>query len=712
MRLHKLKLFFKNAPNEHGFSLIEALVVAGLMGMISYSGLNLLVSMQKSNFVQKYSSQVTKADQDIRTILSDPAACLNTFSGASLVAGASTSITAIKDAANTTRYNTTSTYGDNSVKIYSIVLSNFTQTTGVYGTAKISIAYQPTIQAGQASSLRSFTINTVSGAGNVLSGCTSVSQGLDSLWAKSGVNANDIYYSAGNIAVGTPAPTARLQIKTTINPTVGYQSIGTFHTGTSTNDGAISFGYYQSGLTTTTTNAIESANGLPLSLYAGGVERVQISSIGRWGIGLPNDTISSSPSFSPTANLDLVGPNATWTIRNQTCCSTLTSTLNLRNWVASGSSTYQTSSIATNSGSSAPTGDAYSLMPSSLVIKSPTSGSTIFTTVGDFASSQIIFATGPLTNDEKMRITTNGVGIGTTNPTAMVDVVGAQGTATAMRARGLVGGSAPIDIVFDSLRAGQKFTLSWRFNGTERWQIYKGATNNFVIYDSTGARPAFNFISNGNLQIMPSGGNVAIGYNVSSPAFATTRLTVGRQVGGSGPAVIPFTDNASSLGSLNYRFVNIYATNNVIQTSDRRLKTHITNAQLGLDFIRSLNPVSYVLKNDNDQALHYGFIAQEVAQLLAASNANKTGFVEHDDKSDRFSLSYTEFLAPVVKAAQELYYRFRSLERQLTAARENQARLAIEHEKLKRELCWRYPDEIFCENPKPSAAIHAKASER
>ena len=151
----------------------------------------------------------------------------------------------------------------------------------------------------------------------------------------------------------------------------------------------------------------------------------------------------------------------------------------------------------------------------------------------------------------------------------------------------------------------------------------------------------------------------------------------------------PGTDNLTDIGTSSYRWVDIYATNGTIQTSDVALKKDITNTSLGLDFINSLRPVEYKWK-DGGVRSHQGFIAQEVETALDASassasdqamwsqhgvNGASKG-IEHYwedyeegevmereiDLPDYQSLRYNELIAPLVKAVQELTTRVAALE--------------------------------------------------
>lgn len=122
--------------------------------------------------------------------------------------------------------------------------------------------------------------------------------------------------------------------------------------------------------------------------------------------------------------------------------------------------------------------------------------------------------------------------------------------------------------------------------------------------------------------------------------------------------------------------------------SDIRDKAEIRNTILGLDFINKLRPVDYkwdmrgayllkdqdgkVIKDKNGQGarfpsdgskigkrFHHGFISQDIQKLIQDTGVDFSGlqdtkinFPEHEN--DRLTLGYTEFIAPMVKAIQEL----------------------------------------------------------
>jgi len=161
--------------------------------------------------------------------------------------------------------------------------------------------------------------------------------------------------------------------------------------------------------------------------------------------------------------------------------------------------------------------------------------------------------------------------------------------------------------------------------------------------------------------------------------------------GDSGSArVVPQTDDAGYLGESNHRWQAVYATNGSIQTSDKNLKTSIASTDLGLDFVNKLNPVSYkwkvggydikegVGKTDMEtgdfeevgreekpvagKRKHYGLIAQEVKEVLGDNDFG--GWVKEDleDDDSLESLRYDQFIAPLIKAVQELSAKVKALE--------------------------------------------------
>lgn len=169
-------------------------------------------------------------------------------------------------------------------------------------------------------------------------------------------------------------------------------------------------------------------------------------------------------------------------------------------------------------------------------------------------------------------------------------------------------------------------------------------------------------------------------------------------------SLFPASDNAIVLGQNGFRWSAVWAANGTIQTSDPRTKKDISDSVLGLDFINALRPVQYKFKvggniitgvreikpavmrwdEQTEQEVveipaeteniieptpgkrqHFGFLTTEVkAALDKFGGVDFGGYVKVDpnDPESEEALRYDEFIAPLVKAVQELTARIAVLE--------------------------------------------------
>lgn len=87
-------------------------------------------------------------------------------------------------------------------------------------------------------------------------------------------------------------------------------------------------------------------------------------------------------------------------------------------------------------------------------------------------------------------------------------------------------------------------------------------------------------------------------------------------------------------------------------SSDKRLKSDIKNSSLGLDFIKTLRPVSYTRLNDKNHKTEYGFIAQELEEALVNVGDSNNGIIVKDD-AGIYGVRYNDFIPMTIKAVQE-----------------------------------------------------------
>ena len=198
-------------------------------------------------------------------------------------------------------------------------------------------------------------------------------------------------------------------------------------------------------------------------------------------------------------------------------------------------------------------------------------------------------------------------------------------------------------------------------------------------------------MSNGSLSKIQGNGNLYLARSSSADSFLLSTSFIYAYAN-----FMPSAANSYDLGQswrtwedlyvddiLNYGSYNFY--------SDENAKTDISNETKGLAFVNSLRPVTFkwkeVSKKDGSGEMragvrtHHGFIAQEVETALASEAANDALWVNMhqpaldeilDDngnviqpaieESYKQGLRMTEFIAPIVKAIQELSDRVEALE--------------------------------------------------
>ena len=170
--------------------------------------------------------------------------------------------------------------------------------------------------------------------------------------------------------------------------------------------------------------------------------------------------------------------------------------------------------------------------------------------------------------------------------------------------------------------------------------------------------------------------NVIIGANMNvDDAAAGNRIGIGYNHSVN-------EDNTMQFGMAGNVVSNVFSSNaNWAQSSDERLKTSISDNDLGLNFINELKTKIYKWKPSYDvpkeltehyseenqkdtDVLMYGMLAQEVKEVMDKYNHSKfTGWSEHKDGSQ--DLSREMFIIPLVKAVQELSQQVEDLKKKV-----------------------------------------------
>jgi Chaperone of endosialidase/Putative phage tail protein len=155
----------------------------------------------------------------------------------------------------------------------------------------------------------------------------------------------------------------------------------------------------------------------------------------------------------------------------------------------------------------------------------------------------------------------------------------------------------------------------------------------------------------------------------------------------------PETDNTMTLGAATFRFVDVYAVSGSVNTSDEREKNILGDNPLGLNFINKLRTIQYkwkvaqgaIVNNIVDEEgnivgqqeetparegvrTFHGLSAQQVKATLDQLGVDSfAGWVlaDKDNPDSTQGLRYGEFIAPLIKAVQELSQKVADLEAKL-----------------------------------------------
>ena len=149
------------------------------------------------------------------------------------------------------------------------------------------------------------------------------------------------------------------------------------------------------------------------------------------------------------------------------------------------------------------------------------------------------------------------------------------------------------------------------------------------------------------LRVLSQGdNNVSVGYLSGNISVGSNNITIGynAQVGN------PSNDNQVRIGDTNVLVIagQVGFTN----ASDRRFKDNIEDSGLGLDFLKTLRPVSYFRKNDENKKTEYGFIAQELEQSLIDAGDKNNSIISISDNG-MYGVRYNDFISITIKAVQE-----------------------------------------------------------
>jgi trimeric autotransporter adhesin len=122
---------------------------------------------------------------------------------------------------------------------------------------------------------------------------------------------------------------------------------------------------------------------------------------------------------------------------------------------------------------------------------------------------------------------------------------------------------------------------------------------------------------------------------------------------------LPDDNNFYDLGSTALRWRTLYS-QNVVNTSDARLKTNITTSPYGLQQVLLMKPVQYNWKTNPNTDLQIGFLAQDIKEIIPEAVVTPTN-------GDPMGMKYNELIPVLVKAIQEQQKQIEELKKENAA---------------------------------------------
>jgi len=251
------------------------------------------------------------------------------------------------------------------------------------------------------------------------------------------------------------------------------------------------------------------------------------------------------------------------------------------------------------------------------------------------------------------------VGVGTTSPTAKLEVAGQVK---------ITGGAPGVGKVLTSDATG---LASWTTPASSG--SFWSASGNDIINTNSGnigigtTNPTHKFHVDGSSRLgalVHSGQGVIVagstnGYFITIAAFE------------------PQNTNIYGLGSSFYRWSSVWAVNGAIQTSDKELKKNINALPYGIAQVMAMQPISWEWKDERLPGVSLGFLAQDMEKIIpevvvkpteadykSAEEAKENG---REAGTPAMGMKYAELIPVLTKAIQEQQAQIETLQAENTA---------------------------------------------
>lgn len=280
-------MLIKKSGNNTGFSLVEIMVVLGLLGGLSLVVMNLTKQTSQSSTKYQFDSEILLITNEINGIISDPHKCLTTFTNATQAASPATPTIPTANVLNPTgiasipssvrKYTIAGgPYGNGAVKI-----SNYSLDLAAIPDPLLTINFQKKGILGVGTIPKTIRLYVEKNGSGVITMCRSLSSASVDIWSR-GTGTN-IYYS-NNVGIGTSSPTYPLTVQDDSGPAGGMLLQGN-------NIDGPNIRFKNSANNTWSFDAVDATNSrfrlITEAGASGNQERLSILETGNVGIGLP-----------------------------------------------------------------------------------------------------------------------------------------------------------------------------------------------------------------------------------------------------------------------------------------------------------------------------------------------------------------------------------------------------------------------------------------
>jgi hypothetical protein len=210
--------------------MLQVIAGLGIVGAIGFYTMDAIRQGSSAGKNEEYRFDVQNMVAEIGTVLKNRQACTNTLSLRD--ATSSTGITQIKNADDRVIYDLSTIHGSTRAQMQSMSLKDIPGSgdevqviPGNLGSTNLVILFKP--KSGTIYETRELfgkiRISILADATGKITSCFAMGSGEDSIWKKGNPDPSEIFFSEGNVGIGTATPTDKLDVSGWVQ---GQNSVG------------------------------------------------------------------------------------------------------------------------------------------------------------------------------------------------------------------------------------------------------------------------------------------------------------------------------------------------------------------------------------------------------------------------------------------------------------------------------------------------------